>query len=75
MLNFSFNAMNLRLHHVLNSSFKALKKLNIYNLFTIWLAVPLEKVVGAELLVAVVAGEVLGVPRVAQGGDHLACKE
>lgn len=40
--------------------------------FAVRLAVALEEVAGAQLLVAVGAGEVLGVPGLAQGRDHLA---
>ncbi len=36
------------------------------------LAVPVEKVLGGELAVAVGASKVLHVPRLSQGGHHLA---
>ena len=39
--------------------------------FTVRFAVSLEEVLSAELLVALVAGETLGVPGGAQGCDHL----
>ena len=40
--------------------------------FTVRFAVSLEEVLGAELLVALGAGETLRVPGVAEGSDHLA---
>lgn len=39
--------------------------------FTVWVPISFEEIPGAQLLIAVRANEVLRMPRLSQGGDHL----